>query len=242
MKKTAAGILVLLLFLFCNFAYSEIDSNYSMEQMCIEINGHELSFWLYTPSDIGSNTALIVYLHGGTSRGDDLSLLVAHEGLPQYLLDGKLSPSALIAMPQAPENVRSWEEMDEDILGLISFLTDHYPIDSAKISLTGHSMGGIGTWLIGYEHQDIFFRIAPLSGAISRKVQSHLRSFMLPVWSFVGTDESDQNAYNSNTSAFPEFEQYNTNTRLTIMEGFKHREVVKAYLLYDIIGWLISAD
>lgn len=133
MKKTAAGILVLLLLLFCNFAYSEIDSNYSMEQMCIEINGHELSFWLYTPSDIGSNTALIVYLHGGTSRGDDLSLLVAHEGLPQYLLDGKLSPSALIAMPQAPENVRSWEEMDEDILGLISFLTDQ-PANHASIT------------------------------------------------------------------------------------------------------------
>jgi poly(3-hydroxybutyrate) depolymerase len=77
MKKTAAGILVLLLLLFCNSAYSEIDSNYSMEQMCIEINGHELSFWLYTPSDIGSNTALIVYLHGPADLRHSLLRTVA---------------------------------------------------------------------------------------------------------------------------------------------------------------------
>ncbi len=242
MKKNAVSIFIILSFLLCSVAYAGDAPDYFMEQKQIEINGHELNFWLYLPNTLTNNTPLIVYLHGGTSRGDDLNLLVAHEGLPQYLLVGELSSSAIIAMPQAPEEVRSWEELDKDIMELINFLADHYSIDTTKISLTGHSMGGIGTWLIGYEHQDVFFRIAPLSGAISRKIQSHLMSFTLPVWSFVGTDESDQNAYSSNISVFPELERYNTNARLIIMEGFKHREVAQAYLLYDIIGWLSGID
>ena len=245
MRKAHINLCILLSTMFlcmCMIAHAE-QKNPSMEQHHITLNGSDIGYWLNTPQDTAGNNPLIVYLHGGTSRGDDLNLLVEHEGLPQYLLEGKLTPSAYVVMPQAPEAIRSWDELDAEIMELVSYLTEYFPIDAARIALTGHSMGGIGTWLIGFKHQDVFKRIAPLSGAISRKLSNRLDRLTIPAWSFVGTDESDQNAYTSNTSLLPKLIQSNTDAQriqLTILDGYKHREVVRAYLEYDILGWLVD--
>ena len=245
MRKAHISLCFLLstvLLCMCMIAHAE-QKNPSMEQHHITLNGSDIGYWLYTPQDTAETIPLIVYLHGGTSRGNDLNLLVEHEGLPQYLLEGELNPQVYVVMPQASEAIRSWDELDAEIMKLIYCLTEHYPIDATRIALTGHSMGGIGTWLIGFEHQDFFRRIAPLSGTISRKISNKLDKLTIPVWSFVGTDESDQNAYTCNTSLFPELMQSNENTQLiqlTILDGYKHREVVRAYLEYDILGWLVD--
>lgn len=249
MRKSYQGLSILLcsVLVLCMGMIAHAESSVpSMKQQSITLDGWEMSYWLYTPTNAdGSNHEafpLIVYLHGGTSRGDDLNLLVEHEGLPQYLLEGKLNPQAYVVMPQASGDIRSWDELDATVMELVTHLTEHYPIDISRIALTGHSMGGIGTWLIGFEHQDTFKRIAPLSGAISRKLSNRLDRLTIPVWSFAGTDESDQNAYTSNTSQFPELMQLNTDAQLTILDGYKHREVVRAYLEYDVLGWLIGNE
>lgn len=213
-----------------------------MEKQQISLNGMDFHFWLYTPDNIPEDPALIIYLHGGTSKGDDLDLLVSHGGLPQYLLQGRLKPSVFIAMPQAPEEIRSWDELGEEIIGLTEILTDQYNVDPEKVALTGHSMGGIGTWMIAYEDPDVFCRIAPLSGAISRKIQRNPNPLTMPIWSFVGSDPSDENAYNSNTAFFPELQKRNPDAQLTILENAKHRDVAEAYLQFDIIGWLAGGE
>ena len=40
-------------------------------------SGNTLGYWLYTPNNVGNETlSLIVYLHGGSGRGSDLSLIL----------------------------------------------------------------------------------------------------------------------------------------------------------------------
>ena len=141
-----------------------------MEKRQISLHGMDFHFWLYTPDNIPEDPALIIYLHGGTSKEDDLDLLVSHSGLPQYLLQGQLKLSAYIAMPHASEEICSWDELGEKIIGLVKTLTDQYNVDPEKVALTGHSMGGIGTWMIAFEYPYIFCRIAPLSGAVNRRI------------------------------------------------------------------------
>ncbi len=202
--------------------------------------GYTVNYWLYTPENPQDNMPLIVYLHGGTSKGDDLDLLIQKEGFPQYIYQGKLNVPAYIVMPQAPQELGLWDEMNSEVISLVSSVAEQYKIDKENISLTGHSMGGIGTWLVGYDNMDVFARIAPLSGSVSRQLRDSADEITIPVWSFVGTDQSDSKAYNSNTEFFPELEKYNQSVRLTILQGYKHREVVRAYLEYDIIDWLIG--
>ena len=103
-------------------------------------------------------------------------------------------------------------------------------------------MGGIGTWLIGHNNPNIFARIAPLSGTVSRRLKDRAKEIKMPVWSFVGTEESDSNAYNSNVEFFPQLELQNANAKLTVLQGYGHKEVVRAYLEYGIIDWLIGLE
>ena len=51
----------------------------------------------------------------------------------------------------------------EDSFDVINSVTRDYKIDPAKIYLTGHSMGGFGTWLIASSKPDLFAAIAPMS-------------------------------------------------------------------------------
>ena len=203
-------------------------------------NGESIKYWLYTPENSNTKKPLIVYLHGGTSKGDNLDLLMQHEGFPQYVQQKKLSVPAYIVMPQATEDIRAWDEMNDEVIDLVLHIIEEYDIDKENISLTGHSMGGIGTWLIGHNNPDIFSRIAPLSGTISRRLKDRANEIKMPVWSFVGTEQSDSNAYSSNVDFFSQLEQYNSNAQLTILQGYGHKDVVQAYLKYDIIDWLIG--
>ena len=62
---------------------------------------------------------------------------------------------------------------------------------------------------------------------------------IIPVWSFVGDGKSDENAYESNKSFLELIKNKNQNVKLTVLEGAGHSDVIKAYLNYDILNWLI---
>lgn len=106
----------------------------------------ELKYWLYTPSDPTEDMPLIVYLHGGSGKGDDLELITAADGFPQYLRDGKLGDvRAYVVIPQLPSSQKGWANAAAAVRSLIQATVSEFDIDKENISLTGHSMGGTGT-------------------------------------------------------------------------------------------------
>ena len=52
--------------------------------------GVTLRYWLYTPSNPTDYMPLIVYLHGGSGKGNDLNLITSVDGFPKYLQSGAL--------------------------------------------------------------------------------------------------------------------------------------------------------
>lgn len=69
----------------------------------------------------------------------------------------------------APTNRRpfgfAWEDWGRlDALEVLADAKDIYKPDSKKIYLTGHSMGGHGTWYLGATYPDKFAAIAPCAG------------------------------------------------------------------------------
>jgi poly(3-hydroxybutyrate) depolymerase len=50
----------------------------------------------------------------------------------------------------------------DDVMRVIADVRRAYPIDPQRISLTGASMGGGGTWAIGLRHPELFAALAPV--------------------------------------------------------------------------------
>jgi len=51
---------------------------------------------------------------------------------------------------------------EEDVLRVLNKVQKEYSIDPDKVYLTGSSMGGFGTWLIGLNNPDLFAAISPV--------------------------------------------------------------------------------
>jgi pimeloyl-ACP methyl ester carboxylesterase len=69
----------------------------------------------------------------------------------------------------APTNRRrfgfDWQDWGRlDALEVLDLAKRTFPIDTNRVYLTGHSMGGHGTWHIALAHPDLFAAAAPLAG------------------------------------------------------------------------------
>jgi len=72
----------------------------------------------------------------------------------------------------APTNRRpygfSWEDWGRlDALEVLDLVKHRYDIDEGRVYLTGHSMGGHGTWFLGATYPDKFAAIGPSAGWIT---------------------------------------------------------------------------
>ncbi|MFY9611421.1 MAG: prolyl oligopeptidase family serine peptidase, partial [Blastocatellia bacterium] len=57
----------------------------------------------------------------------------------------------------------------DDSFEVVKCVTRDYRVDPSRVYLTGHSMGGFGTWLIASTKPELFAAIAPVSGGAPTK-------------------------------------------------------------------------
>ncbi|HXD31347.1 MAG TPA: prolyl oligopeptidase family serine peptidase [Pyrinomonadaceae bacterium] len=146
-----------------------------------------LKYLLYLPSDYTKQKQwpLIVYLHGGSLRGDDVEMLKRY-GLAS-LLDKQVSIPFVVASPQCPVG-KAWVDEESEVLALIDHVAATYSIDPDRIYLTGHSLGGRGTWFLASRHPDKFAAIVPMAdGPSELSWVAPLKQ--VPVWTFHGTKD-----------------------------------------------------
>lgn len=143
----------------------------------------------YTPKSYQESTTkkwpLIIYLHGGSSRGADTLKLYCC-GIPDQIWKGRKFPFVIIA-PQCPLNERwstnNWFE------NFYTEITARYRIDTNRIYLTGVSLGGSGTWYLAIKYPDKFAAIAPMSGFTHHMdyIMKNVDSLIdIPIWAFHG--------------------------------------------------------
>jgi len=72
---------------------------------------------------------------------------------------------AIVVAPYGRGELMGWDGLGErDALRVLADVQCAYKIDPARISLTGLSMGGGGTWQIGLRHPELFAALAPICG------------------------------------------------------------------------------
>lgn len=202
-----------------------------------------MGYLLYTPANAQADMPLIVYLHGGHGKGSDLSILTTTDGFPQYLADGTLGEiPAYVLIPQLPAEQNGWKAADDTVMSLIDKICIENQIDRSRISLTGHSMGGTGTWDIALLHPEVFSRIAPMSGSIETSAETLSALSDMPIWTFVG--DADKVVKPESTEQFiAALQEQNTNAKLTVFADTDHVGVLQTAWLEDgaaLIDWLIQ--
>lgn len=128
---------------------------------------------------------LIIYLHGGSDRGNNLKKLYS-SGIPDQIYRGRNFPFIIIS-PQCPLSLRweteNWfEPFYKEIVG-------RYRIDTNRIYLTGFSLGGSGTWYLAIKYSKLFTAIAPMSGFTSHNefIYRHVKRLNnMHIWAFHG--------------------------------------------------------
>lgn len=202
-------------------------------------------YWLYTPSNPTENMPLIVYLHGGSLKGDDLNLITAADGFPRYLQSGQLgSVRAYVIIPQLPSTQKGWAGAAEAISDLINQTVSTYKINASNISLTGHSMGGTGTWNLACTYPNLFARIAPLSGSIRNTPDTIDKLKNIPIRAFVGSADTIVPP-DTSKEVVAALEAAGGSAEITVFDGADHFSVPSLTFLdtnIDLVGWLIGDE
>lgn len=123
-------------------------------------------------------TPMLIGLHGGgKGLGDGLNIPGIYKGAHRSFEWISVFPEVI-----KKEN-GAWNSEREEtfVIELIEELKRTYKVDTNRIYLTGHSMGGYGTWSIGGHYADLFAAVNPNSGGVFvSRDGKHIQPGMLP--------------------------------------------------------------
>lgn len=152
-----------------------------------------LSAKIYTAGRPKRNGALFIALHGGGEGAGDGKTATQKWSLVQS--------KAFVLAPTTPRLVSSaWNQPDIEqwVLALIDAAKRSFPIDTNRIYVAGHSMGGYGTWSLGCRHADRFAALGACAGGVFvvagggdvRIARGHVPNLLnTPIWFFNSTDD-----------------------------------------------------
>jgi predicted peptidase len=155
-----------------------------------------LGYLLYLPKHMYSahkKWPLILYLHGKSLRGNDLSRVAAY-GLPKRLLKDKGFPF-IVLCPQLPSDQR-WTDTAQ-LASLVNEVARNYPVDRKRVYAMGFSMGASGVWRVAAAYPSMFGALVCVGGMYEMPIAQSGKLKSLPVWMIHGeadTEASEQSA------------------------------------------------
>lgn len=120
-------------------------------------------YQVFVPSsyDKSKPSPLVIALHG--MGGDENSYLSAY-GQGAFKTEAE-KRSYIVACPKGRKPASMYVgDAEKDVMDVLTEMRSAYNIDPDRIYLTGHSMGGFGTWSIAMNHPEVFAALAPVSG------------------------------------------------------------------------------
>lgn len=197
-----------------------------------------LRYLVHLPDDYDADPGrlwpLVLFLHGSGERGSDLDLAAVH-GPPRLADDGHEFPFILVT-PQCGESSQ-WVAEVSTLSGLIDEVVSMLRVDPARISVTGLSMGGFGTWSLAVRYPDRFAAIAPICGGLWMQSAAPIRH--LPVWAFHG-DADDVVPISATEEITSELRSLDADVRFTRYAGVGHDSWTETYDNPELYDWLLS--
>jgi predicted esterase len=122
-------------------------------------------FKVFVPSSYDGTKPypLVIALHG--MGGDENSYFDAY-GKGAFTSEAERH-GYIVACPKGRKPASMYMgDAERDVMDVLADMMRTYRIDPDRVYLTGHSMGGFGTWSVAMNHPEVFAAIAPVSGGV----------------------------------------------------------------------------
>lgn len=139
----------------------------------------EMEYALFVPEgyDATKSWPLMVALHGLNSNPRQILGYPGFTKLAQehgYILAAPMGYNTRGWYGGRGQTSRRWDPMnlgelsEKDVMNVLEIVRGEFNVDSKRIYLMGHSMGGGGAWHIGIKYPDIWAGLAPIAPATFR--------------------------------------------------------------------------
>ncbi|MEP2024210.1 MAG: prolyl oligopeptidase family serine peptidase [Reichenbachiella sp.] len=132
-----------------------------------------------------------------------------------------------------------WEQVEQDLLHMLNYVTTNYQTDQSRIYLTGLSYGGFGTWYMGSKYPELFAAISPVVGWGHQDLMPSLAENKIPIWCVAGgRDLAVELKY-----FYPglnELERLGHQVRFTIEADMAHDTWKRVYAGEDLYNWFLA--
>ncbi|MCU1283601.1 MAG: phospholipase/carboxylesterase [bacterium] len=193
-----------------------------------------IQYLLFLPNDYQKSTdrwPLILYLHGGSLRGDDITQM-RKLGLSEKAESDPNFPF-IVASPQCPKG-EIWT--DVDALGaVLDEVARSYRIDRNRIYVTGQSMGGRGALYVAYKMPERFAAVVALA-PVSPITAWAEKLAAVPLWLFHGPNDQFT-PLKEVEDLVHAMETAGGHPQLTVLPGRDHY-ILDVYDRPDLYKWL----
>lgn len=223
----------------------------------IERTDGDRRYFVYRPKGWtkGGKWPVIVYLHGGDERGSD-GVKPTQVGLGPRVWQSHGEFPYVVLFPQCARGA-FWMYKDEEerVMRAIDRSLVEDGGDPDRVILTGNSLGGYGTFILGAVHADRFAALVPICGGAAppggRKLPPEApfakepdpflavaRSIgKVPVWAFHGAEDWLVDP-GQTRRLVDDLHQLGNDAKMTIYEGVGHRSWDRAYAEPELWRWL----
>lgn len=152
-----------------------------------EVDDTEQPYTVYIPESLSGPGPwpLAVMLHGTSTHHDSYLIQGKYNG--DKLMAAAEKHRTIILCPEGRGATEWWGIAENDVFAALHHFRTRVPVDSSRIWLTGHSMGGGGTAYLALRYPDVFAAAAPMVGTPHRPLAENARH--TPFYFLVGSEE-----------------------------------------------------
>ena len=197
-------------------------------------NDFDMNYKVFYPDNY-EDLPLLVYLHGAGERGSNIENIHRH-AIPKLIDEGR-EFNAVVLCPQCPAQY-VWNNVVIDVKKLIDNIAEEFGLKKDRICITGASMGGFGTWMMGKTYPSFFAGVAPVAGGGMSWRAAKLSK--TPVLAVHGTADAVVPIIYSQLMV-DEVNKCGGNAELIALEGQDHIDGIDyAYRNTKLVDWLLS--
>ena len=229
-------IFISFVFMFCSGDIAAQNIIFSKETF--SLGGTTIPYRKASTPGPGDKAALVVYLHGGSSKGNDNVTQMNEPGInsiSSWLANN--NRKAIMIVPQGPKD-RSWlGTMLATVKQLMQTFIDRGVADEAQVYIFGGSMGGTGTWNMLANYPEFFAAAMPVAGNPTGLDAEKVAQ--TPLYTVMGTADVIMKIPNVKTF-LAEMDEWNAEYQFDIEDGWTHEDTCKKSYTDTRLEWVFG--